>query len=232
MKQAAKYKRRLYHMKKFLSLILCLSLLAMSLPALTFAEAAYREPITMTVFSEVANFAGEQKGWFAKELKDRFNVTLRFVSTNVDANAYAAGVSAGELGDIINFGDMGKNFTTALEADLILDWNDVDLTPYASINAVMTDGFKKITDYVKQVNGLDGIWGFPYSVALQNNAWSNLITRCRSATTPGKRPESPRLAAWKTCRRSSKPCRTRCPRPRTARRSTPTADLAIGKTAS
>ncbi|MEZ7872341.1 MAG: hypothetical protein QMB53_00975 [Eubacteriales bacterium] len=162
-------------MKKFLSLILCLSLLAMSLPALTFAEAAYREPITMTVFSEVANFAGEQKGWFAKELKDRFNVTLRFVSTNVDANAYAAGVSAGELGDIINFGDMGKNFTTALEADLVLDWSDLDLTPYTNINAVMKDGFKKVTDYVKQVNGQDGIWGFPYSVALQNNAWSNLI---------------------------------------------------------
>ena len=55
-------------MKKILSMFLCLSLLAMSLPALTFAEAAYREPITMTVFSEVANFAGEQKGWFAKEL--------------------------------------------------------------------------------------------------------------------------------------------------------------------
>ena len=163
-------------MKKILSMFLCLSLLAMSLPALTFAETTYREPITMTVFSEVANFAGEQKGWFAKELKDRFNVTLKFVSTNVDANAYAAGVSAGELGDIINFGDMGKNFTTALEADLILDWNDVDLTPYASINAVMTDGFKKITDYVKQVNGQDGIWSFPYSVALQNNAGRNLIT--------------------------------------------------------
>ena len=160
-------------MRKILSLIMCIAMLTMLLPAGALAE--YREPITLTVFSEVANFSGEQKGWFAKEIKDRFNVTLKFVSTNVDANAYAAGVSAGELGDIINFGDMGKNFTTALEADLVLDWSDEDLTPYTNINAVMGAGFEKVSAYVKETVGLDGIWGFPYAVSLENNAWANLI---------------------------------------------------------
>ena len=81
-------------MKKLLALALSLCLLLAAMPVVSLAE-DYREPITLTVFSEVANFAGEQSGWFAKEVKDRFNITLKFVSTNVDANAYAAGVSAG-----------------------------------------------------------------------------------------------------------------------------------------
>ena len=89
-------------MKKVLSLVLCLALMATMFVMPAVAEDTYREPITLTVFSGLANYAGEQQGWFAKELKDRFNVTLKYISTNVDGNAWTAGVSAGELGDIIN----------------------------------------------------------------------------------------------------------------------------------
>ena len=62
-------------MKKILSLVLCLCMLLTALPLAAMAE-DYKEPITLNVFSEVANFGGEQKGWFAKEVKDRFNITL------------------------------------------------------------------------------------------------------------------------------------------------------------
>ena len=82
-------------MKKILSLVLALMMMLSALPMAIAEE--YREPITLTVFSQVANFAGEQTGWFAKELKDRFNVTLKFISSNVDPNAFTAGVSAEEL---------------------------------------------------------------------------------------------------------------------------------------
>ena len=96
-------------MKKILSLVLCLCMLLTALPLAAMAE-DYKEPITLNVFSEVANFGGEQKGWFAKEVKDRFNITLNFISSNVDANAYSAGVAAGSLGDIICLGDTGEHF--------------------------------------------------------------------------------------------------------------------------
>ena len=117
-------------MKKILSLVLALALVltAMAFPAVA-EDDTYREPITLTVFSELANSAGEQGGWFAKEIKDRFNVTLNFVSSNVDSNAWTSGVSAGELGDIINLGDLGDHFRTALDAGLLLDWDESDLTP-------------------------------------------------------------------------------------------------------
>ena len=68
-------KEVLKNMKKILSLVLCLCMLLTALPLAAMAE-DYKEPITLNVFSEVANFGGEQKGWFAKEVKDRFNITL------------------------------------------------------------------------------------------------------------------------------------------------------------
>jgi len=86
-------------MKKLLSMLLCLALLAAVLVVPAMAEDdTYREPITLTVFSGLANSAGEQGGWFAKEIKDRFNITLNFVSTNVDSNAWTSAVSAGSIG--------------------------------------------------------------------------------------------------------------------------------------
>ena len=79
-------------MKKLVSLVLALMMLLSALPMAIAEE--YREPITLTVFSQVANYAGIQEGWFAKELKDRFNVTLKFISSNVDPNAFTSAVSS------------------------------------------------------------------------------------------------------------------------------------------
>ena len=112
-------------MKKILSLVLSLMLLV-SMAAIPAAAEDFREPITLTMFSQLANFAGEQGGWFAKELKDRFNVTLKIVSTNVDTNALTSAMSAGELGDIVVMGEMSGDFMDCVKADLILDWSDID----------------------------------------------------------------------------------------------------------
>lgn len=159
-------------MKKLLALALSLCLLLAAMPVVSLAE-DYREPITLTVFSEVANFAGEQSGWFAKEVKDRFNITLKFVSTNVDANAYAAGVSAGNLGDILCFGDMGEHVTTALKADLLMDLSDIDMSAYPVLNASFTEAFQKVSDFCA-AQGEEGKFGFSFSVAMENGAWADL----------------------------------------------------------
>ena len=34
------------------------------------------EPVELTVYSQLANFSGEQVGWFAKLMLDKFNVKL------------------------------------------------------------------------------------------------------------------------------------------------------------
>ena len=160
-------------MKKFLALVLSLCLLMTALPTFSIAEEVYREPITLTVFSGLANFAGEQGGWFAKLVKDKFNVTLKFVSTNVDTNAFTAGVSAGELGDIICWGDMDEKFDTALQADLLLDMSDVDMSQFPILNEQFAAAFDKVSDYCA-TKGYEGKFGFSYSVAMEDNAWAEI----------------------------------------------------------
>ena len=160
-------------MKKILSLVLALAMLASMAVIPAVAEDTYREPITLTIFSELANYAGEQQGWFAQELKNRFNVTVKYVSTNVDSNAWTAGISAGEMGDIICLGDMGDHFLELLRADMVYDWDELDLTPYTHINAYLGDAIRKTSDFAA-ANGFNGTFGFNYNVALEDGAWAEL----------------------------------------------------------
>lgn len=161
-------------MSRFLAMLVSVALLVGMTPALALADDEYREPITLTVFSELANKAGEQAGWFAKEIKDRFNVTLNFVSTNLDTNAYSSGMAAGELGDIINFGATTGHFVDAINADMILNWDDLDLTPYENINKYMPTAMEKLSTYVEETTGEKGTWGFGYDVGVTNEGWANL----------------------------------------------------------
>lgn len=160
-------------MKKLVALALTLCMLLTAMPVFAVAE-EYREPITLTVFSQLANYAGEQQGWFAKEIQDRFNVTLNFISTNLDTNAYNAAVSAGELGDIINFGDTGDQFIDAVKSEMLLDWNEVDMTPYANITAYTKDSSDKLTKFVAETTGIEGYWGFGHDIGMENGAWAEL----------------------------------------------------------
>lgn len=159
-------------MKKILSLVLALMMMLSALPMAIAEE--YREPITLTVFSQVANFAGEQTGWFAKEIKDRFNVTLKFISSNVDPNAFTAGVSAEELGDIICWGDMGEHFNTAVNAELVMDLDEIDLTPYTNLNKYFTEAMAKVRAYCNDNLGVDGNYGWSFGVAAEDGTWNEL----------------------------------------------------------
>lgn len=43
----------------------------------------YQEFITVDVFDTVANYQGTQSGWFAKVVKDKFNMELNIIAPNV-----------------------------------------------------------------------------------------------------------------------------------------------------
>ena len=68
-------------MKRFLSVLLTLALL-LSLVSVS-AVAEGEEPITITVYDAAANYHGEQKGWFAKVVLDRFNIKLDIIAPQV-----------------------------------------------------------------------------------------------------------------------------------------------------
>lgn len=59
-------------------------------------------PLTIEVYSQPANFQGEQVGWMAALLKEKFNVTLSIIAPQVaGADIFAARSASGYLGDMV-----------------------------------------------------------------------------------------------------------------------------------
>jgi putative aldouronate transport system substrate-binding protein len=83
------------------------------------------EPLTITAFSETANYAGEQPGWYAKILKEKLNLTVNIEAPQVAGGGdtvFATKLVSGELGDYIVFGDNASHIQQAIDAGLLLDW--------------------------------------------------------------------------------------------------------------
>lgn len=73
--------------------------------------------ITLNVFSNLSNFAGEQPGWFGKLIKDKFNIKLNIISGGQQKASTM--MASGDLGDIA----VAIDFEDAIKAGLLLDWN-------------------------------------------------------------------------------------------------------------
>ncbi len=92
--------------------------------AATGSEAPARPEITLDVFSLTSNFSGEQPGWFAKVVKDKFNIKLNIMSPQLEgADAkFSAQMASGNLGDIVIFGGADQKWQDAIKAGMLLDW--------------------------------------------------------------------------------------------------------------
>jgi len=98
-----------------------------SSPASTSSASAApnREEVKIDVFSMLSNFSGEQQGWFAKVVKDKFNLKLNIISSNLEGGTdikFSAMMSAGDLGDLVVFGDDGQRYQDAIKVGMLLDW--------------------------------------------------------------------------------------------------------------
>ncbi|WP_141504370.1 extracellular solute-binding protein [Paenibacillus luteus] len=88
-------------------------------------EPEVKEEITLDVFSMLSNFSGEQTGWFAKVIKDKFNIKLNIIASNLEGGGdtkFATMMASGDLGDLVVFGDDGEKYLTAIEAGMLVDW--------------------------------------------------------------------------------------------------------------
>jgi putative aldouronate transport system substrate-binding protein len=125
------------------------------------ADIIPEETVTLTAFSQLANYSGEQMGWMGKLLLDKFNVKLNIV--NAPEGVFATRMEAGELGDLIFFGNDTDDYQQAIAAGLLLDWNEDDILsnygPYIKEN--MQNALSKNASLSP-----DGetIYGFGYNV--------------------------------------------------------------------
>lgn len=84
------------------------------------AAGNYDEPMTFDFYDVAANYQGTQAGWFAKVVKDKFNIELNMISPQVAGNGiYQTRCSTGNLGDIVVL--ERTDFADCVKAGLIKD---------------------------------------------------------------------------------------------------------------
>lgn len=118
------------------------------------------ETVTLTVYSQLSNYEGEQIGWFADIMKEKFNVKLNIISDG--DGVFDTRMESGNLGDIVLFGSDGDEYTRAYQNGMLFDWNEDDILsdygPY--IKSHMADALDKnaaISDGT--------VYGFGFDVA-------------------------------------------------------------------
>lgn len=124
----------------------------------------YPKFITVDVFDGLANYQGIQSGWFAKIVKDKFNMELNMIAPNVAGGGetlFQTRSASGDLGDLIIYGADGGKLQNMVTAGLLLDMTDLiadkeDLKKYQR-------GIDSLNELVKE----DGVYGIPSSVSEQ-----------------------------------------------------------------
>ena len=90
----------------------------------TASDADDNSLMTVEVFDQLANYQGEQKGWFAKVIKDKFNIKLNIVAPNVaggGSTLFDTRAAAGNLGDIVIIGSGSGQAEKVAKSKLVTD---------------------------------------------------------------------------------------------------------------
>jgi multiple sugar transport system substrate-binding protein/putative aldouronate transport system substrate-binding protein len=127
--------------------------------AVTTFPTKWDKEITIDVFDGLANYMGVQQGWFAKLVKDKFNMKLNIIAPNVAGGGdtlYNTRVAAGDLGDLI-VTDKGQKLDELVKGGLVSD-----ITPYYKAMKNVAE-FDKATQNINE--GKKGIYGLPTQVS-------------------------------------------------------------------
>lgn len=129
------------------------------------ADIIPEETVTLNVFDQLANYSGEQIGWFGQVMLEKFNVKLNIIP-NSDG-VYQTRMESGDLGDLVIWGNDGSEYLQAVEKGMLYDWNEDDLLdeygPY----------IKENMEYALEKNQeLSGgtLYGFGHDVAVDPEA--------------------------------------------------------------
>ena len=121
--------------------------------------------ITLTVYSQLANYSGIQTGWSATLLEDKFNVKINIIPDQ--DGTYETRMASGNLGDIVVWGSNGEDYKNAVEKGMLLDWEEDDLVydwaPYIAEN------YKDALESNREISGTGKVYGFGHNVALSDS---------------------------------------------------------------
>ena len=129
------------------------------------ADVIPEETVTLDVYDQLANYSGEQIGWFGQIMLEKFNVKLNIIPET--DGVYETRMESGNLGDLVIWGNDGDEYLQAVEKGLLYDWNEDDLLaeygPYIKEN--MTYALEKNA----QISG-GTTYGYGFDVAIDSAA--------------------------------------------------------------
>lgn len=161
-------------MKKLVSLLLACALLCGILPLAALADTVVDRDgptITLTVYSQLANYSGIQTGWGATLLKDKFNVELNIVPDQ--DGTYETRMASGNLGDIVVWGSNGEDYKNAVAKGMLLDWEEDDLAEdYAPY---LWNNYTTALESNREINGDGKIHGFGFNVAFTKGSHQSFL---------------------------------------------------------
>lgn len=124
-------------------------------------EKSKGEPITLTVYSQLANYSGEQIGWFGKIMLDKFNVKINIVN-DLDG-VFTTRMESGFLGDIVIFGSDTDEYLQAIDKGMLFDWNEDNLLD--EYGPYIKENMGKALEKNASISPDGKIYGFGHGVA-------------------------------------------------------------------
>lgn len=122
-----------------------------------------RDPLTITVFSNAANYQGEQTGWYGKLIKDKFNISLNILAPQVAGDQlYKTRTAAGDLGDLVIVDN--SQMEELIQAGLIIDMTDL-IANTTYLKTYVDNHIKPFNDAFTEVNPDKKIYGLPTFMA-------------------------------------------------------------------
>lgn len=94
----------------------------------TAGEEKYGKFITVDVFDSQANYQGIQTGWFAKAVRDRFNMELNIIAPNTGSGGdtlFQTRFAAEDVGDLIITGAQNGRLQNLITAGLVVDMTEL-----------------------------------------------------------------------------------------------------------
>jgi multiple sugar transport system substrate-binding protein/putative aldouronate transport system substrate-binding protein len=135
----------------------------------------YKDEITINVFDSQANFEGVQTGWFAKIVKDKFNMKLNITAPNLheDGNAstlFQSYLTNNSSNDLILTSAMFDNLNNLTDSDLLYDFKDkIDDYPYLK-------QYESQIQKVSSISETSGYWAIPSEITLEDATSSSEAT--------------------------------------------------------
>lgn len=164
-------------MKKMKRMVALALTLIMVSGLLTGCGSKEKDLITLTIYSQLANYSGEMQGWFAQILKDKFGVKVNLIPDG--DGVFDTRMEAGDLGDIVVWGSDDKDYVQAVSAGLLYDWEEDNLVqeygPYIWEHMQDALNKNKIVSAPKDADGnvigeANTIYGFGHNVASSSDS--------------------------------------------------------------